>query len=95
MLELFPNVSGVVIDAAAHDESCETFLTGLRANHPRIKLIVVGHEVAGVVTPDLVVDSFAPDKLLKGLRKLFPEDAAALLQTESELQEKASGPLQK
>lgn len=89
-LRLFPNVSGVVIDAAAHDGSCEAFLTGLRANYAAIKLILVGHETAGTVTPDLIVDSFAPDKLLKGLRKLFPEDTAALLQTEAELQEKAT-----
>ena len=55
---------------------------------PEVKLVTVGE---GPLTesprkPDVVVEGFAPPKLLKALQDLFPSEARHLLEHEDDLE---------
>lgn len=88
-LNRFPQVHAVVINGMSQDRGAPLFLESL-SHMPHVKLVVVGEGpvVDGPRTPDIVVESFAPPKLLEALQHLFPTDARRLLEREDELERK-------
>jgi hypothetical protein len=87
-LERFPLLHGIVI-SAGNDDAVSSFLKQVRATHPRIKLVLTGSSVDGNAPCDAHVESYAPDRLLAALRKLFPEDSATAERIEDKLEAEA------
>ncbi len=79
MLEKFPAMDGVVMDADLQDMSCREAVQALRALQPGIPVIVVcsprQNKCEGA---DHVLESFEPQKLLELLRQLRPADTMAI-----------------
>ncbi len=74
IIERFPNVDGIVMDASGHDEPCGDLVVKLRklAGNLRIVLTSGRHQVdCGSV--DLHLDSYDPRKLLDAIASLFPD----------------------
>ncbi len=86
-LERFPRVHGVVLNGASRDGAMPSLLREL-VKLPEVKLIVTGDPLRGseLREPDLLVESFAPDKLLEGLDALFPKQARELRVHEEDLE---------
>ena len=89
LLELFPNVHGVVVSADRRGEA-EAFLTLVRDRYPGIKRVLTGDTGSNEVLADRSVENFSPDKLLKTLREMFPAAAATLSGNEERLVRKDS-----
>ena len=85
-LELFPNVAGCVVNARS-DGLAEELLRHIEVAHPTVKRILTGSKTDLHIVVDLHVETYAPDALLQGLRKLFPEDAATVDAIEHELED--------
>lgn len=85
-LERFPNLQGIVVSAHA-DGKAEALLQYVEASHPAVKRILTGRKSGLNADVDLYVENYSPDALLKGLRTLFPDDAATADAIEQKLEE--------
>ena len=87
LLQRFPNVSAVVINGATHDH-CVSHLLEPLCELPNVKLLVVGDGpmAHGPRKPDVLLESFAPARLLEVLQGLFPAESRQLLDHESDLE---------
>jgi DNA-binding NtrC family response regulator len=78
-LKLFPNLSGIVLDADVRDIPCSLLITGLREIHPKLPIIVIAGPSEKVCEgADEYLDSFDPKRLLGILQTLEPEKAAEI-----------------
>jgi hypothetical protein len=85
MLDRFPRVDGVVLTMDREGQA-EQFLVWTRAHHAQQKIVVTGPGEVAEGLADSHIEGFAPDKLLRILRELFPEDAKAVDAKESQLE---------
>ncbi len=85
-LQLFPNVHGVVMNAAMRNENCSAFFGIIRAEYPVPKLFLVGECPFESCPCDYRVESYSPAKLLVTLKAAFPDESASLQRTESHLE---------
>ena len=88
-LERFPNLQGVVVSAHA-DGKAEALLQYIEGAHPTVRRILTGRKSHLNANVDLHIETYSPDALLTGLRKLFPDDAATVDAIEHELEEKTA-----
>jgi len=76
---LFPNITGMVMDANLRDIPCCDLVTHFKAVRPDVPIVVISgpthHRCAGA---DHFVPSFDPATLLELLRKIVPKEAAAI-----------------
>jgi len=86
-VELFPNLSAVVVNARS-DGRAEALLQHITTSHPTVKRVLTGRKTDMHTLVDLHVETYSPDALLEGLRKLFPEDSAIAESIERALEEK-------
>jgi hypothetical protein len=87
-LEKFPSIDAVVANADGDEEAAE-FFKGVRRTYPQMKLVLTGILPSDETPCDRCIPGFAPDKLLEGLRDLFPAEDATARQIERNLEEKA------
>jgi response regulator RpfG family c-di-GMP phosphodiesterase len=88
LLERFPKVDGVVLNASGHEEECVPLIAKFRALSPGIRIILTsGRDVVDCGPVDLHLDSYDPRKLLSSLAKMFPEESARLVQRDDELED--------
>jgi hypothetical protein len=85
LLDRFPLVDGIVLTADREGQA-EQFMLWVRSNHARQKVIVTGLVEVREGLADRHIEGFAPDKLLKTLRELVPDDAKAADDIESQLE---------
>lgn len=85
-LREFPNVSGIVLDAKMPDMDCEELVQALKAIRPSVPVIAV-HVPGSKDCPsaDHYLEAFDPASLLQLIRRLMPQQAAAIDAKESEL----------
>lgn len=77
--ERFPNVDGLVLNAAIHDVPCETIVSKVRSRNPQVPVIVIqGPSPLPCPGASHYLDSFDPASLLELLHKLFPRESAAV-----------------
>jgi CheY-like chemotaxis protein len=75
----FPDVNGVILDGGLEDVPCDYLAREIRASHPTVPIIVIAAPgFSGCPDADYQLDSFDPAKLLDILRKLKPEESAAI-----------------
>lgn len=78
-VKLFPNISGVVLDADVNDVPCATVIEGIRAINPRIPIIVISIPGSRLCPgADHELESFDPRKLLGILQALQPTETAEI-----------------
>jgi DNA-binding response OmpR family regulator len=88
LLERFPNVEGVVLNASGHEEDCVDLIAKFRKIAPGVRIILTsGRDVVDCGPVDLHLDNYDPRKLLAGLASLFPEENARLVQRDDELED--------
>lgn len=82
-LERFPNVDGVVLDAAIKNGSCTELVATMKQLRPEMPIIVVGSsERHPCESPTMHLETFDPKQLLDVLKQLNPERAADIEQRE-------------
>jgi CheY-like chemotaxis protein len=76
---LFPNITGLVMDANMRDISCCDLVAHFKKVRPEIPIVVISgpthHRCAGT---DHFIPSFDPARLLEALKTLVPAEAAAI-----------------
>jgi len=85
-LERFPNVQACVVNGHS-DGKAEHLLSHIETFHPTVKRVLTGHKMNVNASVDLHVETYSPEALLLGLRKLFPQDAAKAESIERGLEE--------
>jgi DNA-binding NtrC family response regulator len=85
-LDIFPNVDACVVNGHS-DDKAEQVLRHIEAAHPTVKRVLIGDRTNVHTSVDLHVETYSPEALLLGLRKLFPEDAAKAESIERKLEE--------
>ena len=85
-LELFPNVNACVVNARS-DGRAEALLRHIQQAHPKVKCVITGSRTDLDMKVDLHIETYSPDALLQGLRKLFPADDEQVRQREKQLEE--------
>jgi hypothetical protein len=87
-LHRFPAIDALVINGSSQDAQALRLLEQL-SGMPQVKLVIVGNGplAQGPRTPDVVVDNYAPPKLLEALQNLFPAQSSRLLQHELDLEQ--------
>ncbi len=74
MLERFPNVDGLVLDAGIRDISCEELIRQIKGRQTATPIIVIGTPGGSCYgDADHYLGSFDPGKLLALLQRLVPE----------------------
>ena len=86
-MDLFPNVAAVVLNARA-DGLAEALIQHITIAHPTVKRVLTGSKSDLLTSVDLHIETYSPDALLEGLRKLFPEDSAIAESIERKLQDR-------
>jgi hypothetical protein len=82
----FPNIDGLVLNAAIHDVPCETVVGTIRAQAPNVPIIVIqGPSSQPCPGASHFVDSFDPASLLELVHKLFPSATASIKQQDDAL----------
>ena len=88
-LEMFPKVSGVILNANVRDMPCAETAARIKQRSPRMPVIAVGPPDG---TPcdavDHAVSNFDPQQLLDVLKTIEPAKSAAILQHEEEISSK-------
>jgi DNA-binding NtrC family response regulator len=85
-LAQFPAIHGVVIDADIYGMSCNELTTKLKRMKPGIPVVVISAPGDGECSAaDFQVESLDPRKLLEALKKLNPEEVAAIEAQEERL----------
>jgi hypothetical protein len=87
-IDRFPAIHAIVVSSDVRGQT-EQFLQWAREKHSDIKVVVTGAVCVPDELADRQIDGFAPDKLLKALRDLFPEDSRAADDIERRLEEAA------
>jgi len=88
LLERFPRVDGIVMNASGHEEECVQLVTKFRKLAPGIRVVLTsGKDVVDCGPVELHLDSYDPRKLLAALAKMFPEESARLVQRDDELEQ--------
>ena len=86
MLQRFPAVNGIVLDAGVRDLSCEAAVQSLKAIGPSVPIAVIctpkERQCGGA---DYYLDSFEPAAILKLLQKLEPEQTAVIQKQDERL----------
>jgi CheY-like chemotaxis protein len=79
IFQRFPAVNGVILDAGLEDVPCDYLAREIKASHPTVPIIVIAAPgFSGCPDADYQLESFDPAKLLDILRKLKPEESAAI-----------------
>ncbi len=79
MLQRFPAVSGIVLDAGMTDMPCEKLVNSFKAIQASIPVIVVSHpKYNKCVGADYHIEGFEPGAILKLLQGLKPQESAAI-----------------
>ena len=92
-LDLFPRVSGIVLNASVRDISCTELVRLIKRQHPEMPTVVVGGPGAPMCeTGDHVLDTYDPARLLELLKSVVPQAAAALERREDELSNHPADP---
>jgi CheY-like chemotaxis protein len=79
IFQRFPAVNGVILDAGLEDVRCDDLARKIKASHPKVPIIVIAAPgFDGCPDADYQLESFDPAKLLDILRKLKPEESAAI-----------------
>jgi response regulator RpfG family c-di-GMP phosphodiesterase len=87
LLERFPKVDGIVMNAAGHEEECVNLVTKFRAISPGIRVVLTsGRDVVDCGEVDLHLDSYDPRRLLAALAKMFPDASERLIRRDDELE---------
>ena len=88
LLERFPRVDGVVMNATGHDTDCAELILKYRAIAPGIRIILTsGRDLVDCGPVDLALDNYDPRKLLDSLAKMFPEANRRLVDHDDDLQQ--------
>jgi DNA-binding NtrC family response regulator len=75
----FPQISGAVVDTGTRDMSCDDLVSRLKEINPKAPIIAIGAPgTAHCAGADYQLESFEPARLLDLLRRLEPEQAAAI-----------------
>jgi DNA-binding response OmpR family regulator len=75
----FPAVNGVILDGGLEDVRCDDLAREIKGLHPTLPIIVIAAPgFSGCPDADYLLESFEPVKLLEILRKLKPEESAAI-----------------
>jgi DNA-binding NtrC family response regulator len=78
-LDAFPNVAGIIMDAAIVDIACCDLVAAFKKERPQLPIIVIigptSHQCAGA---DHLLPSFDPAKLLELLKSLVPSAVEAI-----------------
>jgi CheY-like chemotaxis protein len=75
----FPAINGIILDGGVDDVRCDDLAREIKALHPTLPIIVIAAPgFNGCPDADYQLDSFEPVKLLEILRKLKPEESAAI-----------------
>jgi DNA-binding NtrC family response regulator len=91
-LRTYPAVHGVVLDSGARGMPCEDLVSGLKTVKQSVPVIAVcGPGDPPCVTADHRLDSFEPRALLELLRKLVPNQTAAVEKHEEDLHREDQG----
>ena len=86
LLEKFPAVSGVVVDAGIEDLNTGELVRRVKNSRPKLPVIVIAAPgFHGSDDADYQLDSFSPAKLLELLRRLEPEEAAEIERHDEDL----------
>ena len=84
MIDRFPNVDGLVVDAGVRDIPCGELLRQIKSKYSHMPAIVIGTPSGRrCEQADHYLDSFDPAKLLSLLKKVIPE-AARVMKREGE-----------
>jgi DNA-binding NtrC family response regulator len=90
-LTLFPNITGVVLDAVIRDMSCCDLIASIKQRNTKLPIIVISppgtHDCPQA---DYLLESFDPGRLLTLLRRLDPVASAAIEKKNEELDEDRS-----
>ncbi len=90
-LEKFPAVDGIVLDAGMKDMPATELIHALKQLQPKLPVVVVCRPSTPTCdVGDYQLESFDPSRLIRLLKQLFPEQAAAVERRETEL-ERSSG----
>ena len=85
----FPAVNGVIVDGGLEDVRCEDLTREIKASHPTLPILVIAAPgFSGCPDADYQLESFDPAKLLDILRKLKPEESAAIEKRNEDLSRK-------
>ena len=88
LLERFPRVDGIVMNATGHDTDCAELIRRYRAIAPGIRIILTsGKDLVDCGPVDLALDNYDPRKLLDSLAKMFPEANIKIVAHDDELQQ--------
>jgi response regulator RpfG family c-di-GMP phosphodiesterase len=93
LLQRFPAVDGIVIDAGSEDISCEILIQKINALAPKLTTVAIlapGHTSCSDATFQL--ESFEPNRLLEILKRVRPADTEALEQNEARLNSEDAAP---
>ncbi len=85
LLDRFPRVDAMVV-TSDHEDHAKHLLQWARTSHPGVKVIVTGPAEVPDELADRHIEGFAPDKLLRALRDLFPDDSRAADDIERQLE---------
>jgi len=92
ILQRYPGLDGIVLNASGHEEHCLTLIEKFRKIAPEIRIVLTsGKDTVDCGTVDLHLDSYDPRKLLAALAKMFPEANARLVQRDDELEDEYKG----
>ncbi len=92
LLERFPAVNGVVVDAGVDEMPTDELVRKLKEQQPNLPVIVIaapGFEDAS--DADFHLDSFQPAKLLELLQKLQPKETSAIERRDEDLSREQGG----
>lgn len=88
LLERFPRVDGIVMNATGHDTDCAELIRQYRAIAPGLRVILTsGKDLVDCGPVDLALDNYDPRKLLDSLAKMFPEANTSIVAHDDELQQ--------
>jgi response regulator RpfG family c-di-GMP phosphodiesterase len=88
LLERFPRVDGVVLNASGHEEQCMDLIGKFRSINAGLRVILTsGKDVVDCGDVDLHLDNYDPRQLLSALARMFPVESASLLRRDDELED--------
>ena len=86
IFQLFPALSGVVLDAGLEDITCRLVAQTIKAQQANMPVIVIAPPGAeDCPEADFLLETFEPAKLLETLKKIKPEASAAIEKRNEEL----------
>jgi DNA-binding NtrC family response regulator len=78
-LQVFPRVTGVVLDAGIRDMACNDLVGALKDRYPELPVVVISSPgTYECPQADHLLESFEPGRLLTLLQSLVPAEASAI-----------------